>query len=216
MGITPVKTPKIVKKALPKYVWEKQTNEKILYLTFDDGPTPNITDQVLNLLSEFHAKATFFCIGNNVEKHPEIFKNILSKGHAIGNHTQNHLKGWKTDLEHYLADVDKAQDVINSELKDNKFSQKLFRPPYGKIKPSQGKALINLGYTIVMWNVLSFDWDNQTSPDTCLKNVLDKSEPGSIIVFHDSEKAAKNLLYALPKVLEHFSNKGYTFKALAS
>lgn len=215
MGIIPIKTPKIVKKALPHYIWEKPTDEKILYLTFDDGPTPQITNWTLDVLSQFNAKATFFCIGNNIKKHPEIFQNILSQRHVIGNHTQNHIKGWKTKVSDYLVDVNKAQEVINSEIENQKSSM-LFRPPYGQIKPSQGKALKELGYSIIMWNVLSFDWDKNTTPDTCLKNVISKSEPGSVIVFHDSEKASKNLQYVLPKVLEHFSKKGYTFKALAS
>lgn len=214
MGITPIKTPKLVKKALPNYIWEKPTDEKILYLTFDDGPTPKITNWVLDTLNLFRAKATFFCIGNNVEKHPEIFQNILSKGHTIGNHTQNHVKGWKTNLSDYLAEAKEAQDVIDLQYKDSRSREKLFRPPYGQIKPGQGRALMELGYDIIMWHVLSFDWDKNTAPETCLKNVISKSEPGSIIVFHDSVKASKNLQYTLPKVLEHFSNMGYAFKAL--
>lgn len=220
MGIIPVKTPTIIKKLLPDYVWEFSTSEKVLYLTFDDGPTPEITQWTLNTLQKFNAKATFFCIGNNVQKHSDIFQNILKEGHRIGNHSQTHLKGWRTSIENYISDINKAQTYIDSELKKSTLENQelnktlLLRPPYGQIKPSQGKALKALGYTVVTWSVLSFDWDIETSPETCFKNVISKSTPGSIIVFHDSVKASKNLMHALPKVLAYFSEKGYSFKTL--
>ncbi len=220
MGIVPVKTPTLIKKILPDYVWEFSTSEKILYLTFDDGPTPEITKWTLDILKQFEAKATFFCIGNNIQKHPGIFHSILNDGHRIGNHSNTHLKGWKTSVENYISDVHEAQKIIISELnKSDTTSQKLnssllFRPPYGQIKPSQGKALKTLGYTVVTWNILSFDWDKETHPETCYNNVISKSKPGSIIVFHDSVKASKSLMYALPKVLEYFSEKGFRFETL--
>ncbi|HLT54016.1 MAG TPA: polysaccharide deacetylase family protein [Flavobacteriaceae bacterium] len=218
MNLTPVKTPAFVKHILPDYVWNIPTKEKVLYLTFDDGPTPEITTWVLEQLKAYAAKATFFCIGNNVEKHPDIFQQVLQSGHAIGNHTHNHLKGWKVKTGTYLENVALAEKVINFQFSNSKFQEteivNLFRPPYGKLKPKQGKALLEKGYEIIMWDVLSFDWDQTVSEENCLKNVLTKSKPGSIIVFHDSMKAAKNMQYALPKVLKHFSNAGYTFKVL--
>ncbi|MBU3820892.1 polysaccharide deacetylase family protein [Flavobacteriaceae bacterium XHP0103] len=213
--LTPIKTPLVAKKMFPNYVWDIATNEKVLYLTFDDGPTPEITNWTLDTLNNYQAKATFFCIGKNIEKHPDIFKAILNEGHAIGNHTNNHLKGWKTLTSDYLANVTKAQNTIDAIIpKDFSGNTQLFRPPYGQIKPAQGKALLGQGYKIIMWDIISFDWDKNISKETCLKNVTNKATKGSIIVFHDSVKASKNMQYALPKVLEYFSEKGYVFKTL--
>jgi len=197
----------------PNYVWDVATTQKELYLTFDDGPTPDITTWTLDILKTHNAKATFFCIGDNIEKHPDLFQNIIDDGHCIGNHTQHHIKGWKTSNSDYLTEVKTTQSVIDKYLTHN--TSKLFRPPYGQIKPKQGKQLINLGYRIIMWDVLSFDWDHTISEEKCLENVISKSKPGSIIVFHDSIKASKRMKYALPKVLEEFSTKGYAFKALS-
>lgn len=205
MSFTPAKTPILIEKLFPNYHWKVKTDTKELYLTFDDGPTPEITQWTLDILEKYNAKVTFFCIGKNVEKHPEIFQKIINSGHAIGNHTYNHLKGWKTLHRDYIADIEKATKNIKSSL---------FRPPYGKLTPKQGKTLIANGFNIVMWDVLSMDWDNSISPESCLEKVLTKSSLGSIIVFHDSKKAAKNMQYALPKVLEHFSKKGFSFKKL--
>ncbi len=199
----------------PNYVWDIATNNKELYLTFDDGPTPEVTNWTLDILKQYDAKATFFCIGANVEKHPDIFKSIIKDGHTIGNHTQNHIKGWKTKTKVYLKEVKDAQTTIYSNLKNlNASKVTLFRPPYGQIKPKQGKKLIELGYQIIMWDVLSFDWEQDLSEEKCLENVISKSKEGSIIVFHDSVKASKNMMYALPKVLDIFSKKGYKFKSL--
>ena len=237
MILTPVKTPLVVKKMFPNYVWDIPTKDKILYLTFDDGPTPEITNWVLNTLKSFDAKATFFCIGKNIETHPDIFKNILNEGHAIGNHTHNHIKGWKTSAEDYLTNVLKAEEVMSAEFKIQSLKVRkttdsetdiqqstienlqstinnLFRPPYGQITLKQGKELMKLGYKIIMWDVISFDWDKAISEETCLNNVIRKSTNGSIIVFHDSIKASKNMQYALPKTLEYFSGKGYVFKTI--
>lgn len=199
----------------PNYVWDIATTNKVLYLTFDDGPTPEVTNWTLDILKQYDAKATFFCIGANVEKHPDIFKSIIKDGHTIGNHTQNHIKGWKTKTKVYLKEVKDAQTTIYSNLKNlNASKVTLFRPPYGQIKPKQGKKLIELGYQIIMWDVLSFDWEQDLSEEKCLENVISKSKEGSIIVFHDSVKASKNMMYALPKVLDIFSKKGYKFKSL--
>jgi peptidoglycan/xylan/chitin deacetylase (PgdA/CDA1 family) len=215
VGIIPVKTPLAVKKLLPNYVWEIPTNDKILYLTFDDGPTPDMTNWTLDTLKEFNAKATFFCIGSNITKHPEIFKSIIANGHAIGNHTNTHIKGWNTSTKDYVSNVEETQEIINSKILNlHSPTVNLFRPPYGQIKPKQGNALMDLGYKIIMWHVLSFDWDKNVSQKTCLNNVISKSEPGSIIVFHDSVKASRNLKYVLPKVLEYFSKQGYVFKPI--
>lgn len=215
MRIVPVKTPTVVKKLLPDYIWEVSSTAKEIYLTFDDGPTPEITNWTLDILKQYNALATFFCIGNNIKKHPDIFQNIRDNGHQIGNHSNTHLKGWQTNLEDYVSDVETCQKVINSKVdKYEESGQMLFRPPYGQIKPKQGKALLELNYKIIMWSVLSFDWDKTVSPETCLNNVIAKVQPGSIVVFHDSEKASKNLMYTLPKVLEYFSKKGYSFKSL--
>lgn len=215
MKITPIKTPVLAKKIFANYIWEMPSESKTLYLTFDDGPTPEITNWTLDILDKYNAKATFFCIGKNVSQHPEIFKNIQDKGHKIGNHTNNHIKGWRTSTKNYLANIKEAQKVI--DLQHNKTdsrSQILFRPPYGQIRPKQGKALAELGYKVIMWNVLAFDWDKDVAKEKCLENVISNAKEGSVIVFHDSVKAEKNMSYALPKILEHFSKKGYTFKSI--
>ena len=215
MTIVPVKTPRVVKEMFPNYVWDIPTSGKDIYLTFDDGPSPEITDWTLDTLHRYNAKATFFCIGNNVEKHSDIFQRIISEGHAIGNHTHNHIKGWKTKTKDYLENIEEAQHIINAQIQNSEFRiQKFFRPPYGQIKPEQGKQLIKLGYKIIMWNVLSFDWDKAVSKEKCLDNVISNTTNGSIIVFHDSVKASKNMQYALPKVLEHFKSKGFNFKSI--
>lgn len=210
-----VKIPTLIKRLFPNYVWEFSLNEKVIYLTFDDGPTPEITQWTLDVLEKYNAKATFFCIGENVQKHPSIFKSILKKGHSIGNHTQNHLRGWETSTDTYIKNTTKAQDIINNQIKHNN-SLKLFRPPYGQITPKQGKQLRALGYKIIMWTCVAFDWDNKVTPKQCLKNIISKTKKGNIVVFHDSVKASKNMQYALPKVLEHFSKKGYSFKAITT
>lgn len=222
MTLTPIKTPLVAKKLFPNYVWDISTTEKVIYLTFDDGPTPEITKWTLDILNQYNAKATFFCIGNNIEKYPEIFHDILNEGHAIGNHTQNHIKGWKNSANVYLKNIEEAQNVLSSQFQksktvnpQSKFNT-LFRPPYGQITPKQGKKLIKLGYKIIMWDVLSFDWDKAVDKETCLDNVIKTTTNGSIIVFHDSVKASKSMQYALPKALEYFSKKGYGFKALSS
>ena len=211
MNIIPVKTPKLVKHVLPSLVWNIKTTEKVIYLTFDDGPTPEITDWVLNTLDTFDAKATFFCIGNNIEKHPEIFKRIINKGHAIGNHTYNHLKGWKTKTTDYLINIYKTQIIIDSSYNTKPL---LFRPPYGRIKLKQVKALSKLNYQIIMWNVLSKDWDKTVEKEVCLRNVIQNTKEGDIVVLHDSIKASRNKQYTLPRMLDHFTKEGYKFKRI--
>ncbi|MBD0833505.1 polysaccharide deacetylase family protein [Aestuariibaculum sediminum] len=225
MPLSLVKIPEVVKKMFPNYVWDIPTSDKVIYLTFDDGPTPEITDWTLKILNDFEAKATFFCIGNNVEKHPEIFQNIIKTGHAIGNHTHNHLKGWKTKKQDYLKNIKSCDNafklhlansnqVEENEKEDKNKNIKLFRPPYGRLTPGQGKALLAMHYKIIMWDVLSFDWDIKTSKEDCLSHVINNTEKGSVVVFHDSIKASKNMQYVLPKVLKHFTNLGYSFESI--
>jgi len=214
MQIIPAKTPGFVKTLFPNFVWNISTDNKELYLTFDDGPTPEITEWVLLTLKKFNAKATFFCIGNNIEKHPEIFQNIITKGHSIGNHTYNHLKGWKHKTKVYYKDVLKAEKTIQKFETTN--STPLFRPPYGKFKNKQSKRLLERGYRIILWDTLSYDWDKSVSAETCFNNVITSAKEGSIVVFHDSIKASQNLKYVLPKVLDYYSKKGYVFKSIRS
>jgi peptidoglycan/xylan/chitin deacetylase (PgdA/CDA1 family) len=206
-----IKTHWIIKKLFSNYIWDIPNNENKIYLTFDDGPTPEITNWTLNQLEQYQARATFFCIGDNLRKYPEIYQEIIKKGHVVGNHTFNHLNGLKTKTADY---VDNAK-LFECEL--NKMSTRkciLFRPPYGKIKPSQSKILRNEGYKIIMWDVLSADYDQSISPEECLENVIQNCKSGSIIVFHDSIKGFKNLEYVLPRTLEFIKEKGFVCEVL--
>ncbi|MCX2583282.1 polysaccharide deacetylase family protein [Pedobacter sp. MR22-3] len=208
-----IKSPLLLKWYYPSLLWNKSRTEKVIYLTFDDGPIPNVTEFVLKTLKAFNAKATFFCIGDNIVKHPEIYAKVIKDSHAIGNHTFNHLKGWKTDDETYLQNTLKCQQLTQTNL---------FRPPYGRIKKSQIASLQSLVQSpkpdsklnIVMWDVLSGDFDIKLSPEKCYQNVIKHTENGSIIVFHDSLKAFDRLEYALPRVLKYFTGKGFTFSTL--
>jgi peptidoglycan-N-acetylglucosamine deacetylase len=207
-----VKTPWWLRKMYDSYTWRvnrKGEEGKTLYLTFDDGPHPVATPFVLQQLKKYNAIGTFFCIGKNVVAHPEIYRQIISEGHAIGNHTYNHLNGWKTNDEMYMKDVSAAAQHIDSHL---------FRPPYGRITSFQAKNLkaAMKGKTpkVIMWDVLSADFDVDVTPRESAANVLLNARSGSIVVFHDSEKAFPRLEYALPRVLEHFSRDGYRFSDL--
>jgi len=200
-----VKTPSIIKKMFSSFVWDIPTKEKILYLTFDDGPHEKATPFVLDELKKHHAKATFFCIGKNVVQYPAIYQRILDEGHAAGNHTQHHLNGWKTKTNEYINDIREAANIIQSDL---------FRPPYGKIKRSQSSKVSSESFSIIMWDVLSGDFDLNVSKEKCLQYVLNNAIGGSIIVFHDSTKAFEKLQYVLPKVLGYFTEKGYQFQAI--
>ncbi|WDO13411.1 polysaccharide deacetylase family protein [Flavobacterium sp. WW92] len=211
MDLLWVKTNRLIKWLFPKYTWDIPNNANKIYLTFDDGPTPEITEWVLKLLKEQDIKATFFCIGNNIEKYPDIFQKVLQDGHAIGNHTYNHLKGWKTAKEDYIENTKSCERIIKEQTKDSDRRSKLFRPPYGKIKFSQAKILRQLGYKIVMWDVISVDYDKNISPKKCLKNVTKNTTSGSVIVFHDSIKAFDNLKFALPEAIRYLKNKGFVF-----
>lgn len=188
----------------PSLIWDVKTHRKEVYLTFDDGPHPEVTPWVLDQLKAHNAKATFFCVGENVEKYPEIFERILAEGHIVGNHTYNHANGWASDYDRYLVSVKKCGHVFGSQL---------FRPPHGRIKRKQIRK-IRARYKIIMWTLLSGDFDPSISPTECAYNTVQYTEPGSIIVFHDSEKSKKTLYGALPKILNHFSNTQWEMKAI--
>ena len=188
----------------PNFVWRMPAEEKELYLTFDDGPIPVVTPWVIDLLAQYDAKATFFCVGENAERYPDIMSRLHAEGHATGNHTFNHLSGWGTDNIEYFHNVRKCARTVDSEL---------FRPPYGRMKPGQAQFILR-HYKIVMWDVLSADFDQNVTEQQCLDNVINNAGPGSIVVMHDSLKAEENLRYALPRVLEHYAELGYSFKSL--
>ncbi|WP_037374075.1 polysaccharide deacetylase family protein [Salinimicrobium xinjiangense] len=207
--------PGFVKWIYPKRIWEAPAEDKSIYLTFDDGPVPQVTPWVLEQLKAFDAKATFFCIGENVQKHPDIFGKIIHEGHTIGNHTYNHLNGWKTGTDEYLLNTLKCQQVIQKNHPSKKpLKNPLFRPPYGKIKNRQAGELQKRGFKVVMWSIVSLDYDTRISPERCYHNVVRNARPGSVIVFHDSFKAEPNLLEVLPRILEVYSREGFIFKAL--
>lgn len=196
-----------LKAIYPRYIWHVPVKEDKIFLTFDDGPIPKITEFVLDQLRDFNAKATFFCIGDNVRKHPDLFQRLLSEGHSVGNHTFNHMNGWKTEDSAYHENISLCDQQLG-------ITTKLFRPPYGRIKRAQAK-LLPTERKIVMWDVLSGDFSAQVSKEVCLSKSIKYTKPGSIILFHDSLKAANNMMYALPRFLEHFSQRGYKFEALS-
>jgi peptidoglycan/xylan/chitin deacetylase (PgdA/CDA1 family) len=204
-----------------KYTWYKPTKEKVIYLTFDDGPIPEITEYVLQQLKDFQAKATFFCVGDNVSKHPDVFQKIIEQGHKVGNHSYNHLNGWKTEDTQYLSNIGKADETLLKHLlpenltsyQSKTSSKKLLRPPYGKIKRRQAARLLD-NYEIIMWDVLTGDFDTQLAPEKCLKIALRYPTKGSIVIFHDSLKASPNLRYVLPRFLKHYTEAGYRFESL--
>lgn len=191
---------------IPSLTWKVQTNDKVVYLTFDDGPHPEITHWVLQTLEEYNAKATFFCVGENVTRFPGTYHSILNHGHTTGNHTYNHLKGWTTPNQRYYENVSRCATLVKS---------KLFRPPYGRISPLQIRALKKQGYRIVMWDILTCDFDATIDIQKALDTTVKAAQKGSIIVFHDSEKAKKQLQQLLPEVLKQLSERGFTFKQLS-
>jgi len=206
------RTPFFLPWLYPQLVWRIPVNEKKIYLTFDDGPVPGPTEFVLDVLSKFKIKATFFCIGDNVAKHPEVFNRLVSEGHQVGNHTQNHLKGWSTDLRKYIDNVKSCEDALSTRIQNPESSVPLFRPPYGRITRKQIQSLPD--YRIIMWDVLTHDYNKAISEQQCLINSIKATRPGSITVFHDSVKAERNMKYVLPKYIEHFQSKGYRFDIL--
>jgi peptidoglycan-N-acetylglucosamine deacetylase len=190
----------------PDFVWRMPTSEKVLHLTFDDGPIPDVTEFVIGTLEAHAARATFFCIGDNVRKHPDIYQQVIEGGHAVGNHTFNHLNGWKTANATYTDNIRHCDAQLG-------IATRLFRPPYGRIKRTQASALLP-DRNIVMWDVLSGDFSREITPETCLRKTIQYGRPGSIVLFHDSLKARKNMEYTLPRVLDHFGALGYRFTSL--
>jgi len=199
-----VRPPEIIIRMMPRVTWGFYGELRKVFLTFDDGPTPDVTPWVLEHLKEFNAKATFFCLGRNVDHSPDIYSQILSEGHSVGNHTYSHLKGYGTRNQQYFDDIELARNLIDSEL---------FRPPYGRILSAQITEIIK-NYRIIMWDVLSYDYNRRVSGDTIVRNVKLNVRSGSIIVFHDSAKGRKNLYHALPKVLKFLSDEGYEMLAI--
>jgi peptidoglycan/xylan/chitin deacetylase (PgdA/CDA1 family) len=197
----PIKTPKILRWPYPEMVWKVKTEKKEVFLTFDDGPIPEVTPWALSQLNAFDASAMFFMVGDNIDRYPDIFQQVLDSGNGVGSHTQNHLVGWNSSLEDYLENVDLCASKMDSSF---------FRPPHGRIKRSQVKALKE-GYNLIMWDVLSGDFDQEISAEKCVDNVLDKVSSGSIIVFHDSVKAWPRLEKALPEILKQLKERGYSF-----
>ena len=201
----PARIPFWIKWMYPSFIWQMPSNEKALYLTFDDGPHPTITPVVLDLLADFNAKATFFCIGDRVKRYPDIMKRIVAEGHSIGNHTQHHVNGWNSSVSDYAEEVHQAALLIAS---------KLFRPPYGRIKRKQAKLLENEGYKITMWTILSADYDNSLNKEECARRVTSHIDKGNIYLFHDSDKGEERMLYALPILLKLATAKGFMFKRI--
>ncbi|WP_297447562.1 polysaccharide deacetylase family protein [uncultured Alistipes sp.] len=195
--------PQFIRRMFPSLIWSMPETDSV-YLTFDDGPTPGVTEFILDRLAEYDAKATFFCLGKNAEQHPHLFRMIVEGGHRIGNHTYSHQKGWNMSLERYLEDVDFANGLLRSDL---------FRPPYGRITPMQARR-IGERYHIVMWDVLSRDYSQFVSPRSCLHNVTRHVRGGSIVAFHDSVKSFRNMRYALPRTLEYLREKGLKCAAI--
>ena len=204
-----IKTPFWLRALYPGCTWKLPSSDKVIYLSFDDGPHPEATPFVLAQLKKFNAKASFFCIGNNVLSYANIYEQIIQEGHAVGNHTYDHLNGWKTDTSTYIDNINSASNLIVSNL---------FRPPYGRIKRAQLNAIkINksLPQQIIMWDVLSGDFDVNLTGEQCARNVIKHAKSGSIVVFHDSAKAWERLQVALPAVLDYFSALGYRFEVIS-
>ena len=199
-----IKTPTLIQFFFPSLLWSKKRDKKILYLTFDDGPYNMLSPFILDELKKYKAKATFFYLGSKAEKYPQLIKRCKDENHKIGNHNYSHPNGWKTKNNRYYQDIEKANKLLNSNL---------FRPPYGRIKPSQINHLKKY-YKIIMWDILSWDFDKKTSPEECYNNIINNTKSGSIIVLHENEKSAKNVKEVLPKILSYFSSQGFKFEKL--
>ncbi len=207
-------TPIWIQKLLPGFTYRKMVEEKVVFITFDDGPIPEVTPWVLETLAQYNAKATFFCVGENISKHPHIFQAIISAGHAIGNHTYNHLKGQKNSTEVYLQNITACEEEINSYPINNINLPKLFRPPHGRLTFAQAKKIRDLNYDIILWNVLSGDFDIHLSQEKCLNKTLQHTKKGAIVVFHDNTKSFEKIKYVLPRYLQTLTAEGYTFQTL--
>lgn len=201
----PARVPTWIRMFFPNRIWQMNVQEKVLFISFDDGPHEMITPQVLDMLAKHGAKATFFCLGKNVLLHPSIFDRIITEGHAVGNHSHHHLNGWKTPDEKYQDDIIAAAGCIPSNL---------FRPPYGRLTSSQARRLQEAGFQVVMWSVLSADYNKEITKEKCAMRVLENIQPGAIVLFHDSEKAAHNMMYALELLLKYATEQGYRLEAM--
>ncbi len=199
-----VRPPALLRSLYPGAIWRMPKSSKTIYLTFDDGPVPGVTDEVIRFLDQYQIKATFFCVGDNVRKHPDLYRLLLKSGHAVGNHTFHHVDGWQTSGFSYLREVAMCAEIVPS---------KLFRPPYGRMRRSQFKAL-KREYKVVMWDVLSRDFDTSIGQEECLQNTIHHTRAGSVIVFHDSLKAKERLMYALPRYIEQMLSEGFRFEVL--
>ena len=209
--------PSTIQWLIPSCTWRREGQGKVIYLTFDDGPHPEITAWVMDELKKHQIKATFFCVGENLKKHTETAKQLLTEGHQIGNHTMHHIKGWKHKNDDYLRDIESCETEIrdiHEQLDIEKAQPRLFRPPYGQIKPSQIKLLRNKGYEIIQWSDLSCDYDKHLNCEKSLSALVKNAKPGSIVVFHDSKKAEHQLKQILPRYLEALLKEGFTFQTL--
>jgi peptidoglycan/xylan/chitin deacetylase (PgdA/CDA1 family) len=200
----PARPPKLLQSLLPQCFWSLPNRQNKIYLTFDDGPTPEVLPFILKTLDTYKVPATFFCVGENMQNHPDLVKEILNRNHAIGNHTYNHISGWRTKNVTYFENVEACNKV---------YKTKLFRPPYGRLRASQANEL-RRKYKIIMWDVLSYDYDKKVLPQTCFRNVIDATKSGSVIVFHDNTKALKNLEYALPRSIDFLLKKDFVFDVI--
>ncbi len=203
--IIPARIPRIIEYLYSQRIWRISTSQRELFLTFDDGPHPRITSAVLDILKKYDAKATFFCIGDRVRQYPEVYMRIKRDGHAVGNHTQHHLNGWKTDTVSYTMDVKKAISHIDSTL---------FRPPYGRMTGKQFDAVSIMGMKTIMWTVLSGDYEKTLTKEKVFQRVISNMESGNIYLFHDSEKAEHNMIGVLERFIECALNKGYSFSSI--
>ena len=187
---------------------------KAVYLTFDDGPIPEVTPKVLDILDRYGVKATFFMVGENIDKHPDVFERVVKAGHAIGNHTYNHLKGWKFSKAEYIANVKKWEEAVERHWTLDIGHRTLFRPPYGRTWIWQRRAVKALGYEIYLWDVLTRDYDKNRTPEAMLEQIKRQTRPGSIINFHDSIKSNERMLQVLPQAIEWIQSQGYEIKEL--
>ncbi|WP_053404172.1 polysaccharide deacetylase family protein [Persicobacter sp. CCB-QB2] len=212
--IKPHRVPDFLQRYFSSFVFKKDVREPTIYLTFDDGPIPEVTPWVLSCLKDFEAHATFFMVGDNVRKHPEVFKQVLEEGHLVGNHTFNHLKGWSESNADYLENIGLCQKCFAEvRLEENSFQKPLFRPPHGQIKPGQVKEIRD-SYKIILWDVLTCDYDQSLKPEEILEKTIELTRSGSIVVFHDSLKAERNVKFVLPRYISHFKSLGFKFETL--
>lgn len=200
----PASPPKLLRNLLPQCFWSLPNKQNKIYLTFDDGPTPDVLPFILQTLDTYKVSATFFCVGENMSKYPNLVKEMQKRNHVIGNHTHNHISGWRSKNEIYFENIEACDKVYKS---------KLFRPPYGRLRASQANYL-RKKYKVIMWDVLSYDYDKNVKPEICYRNVIDATKSGSVIVFHDNLKAYKNLQYALPHSIAFLLNKGFVFDVI--